>query len=129
MVMMMVESWLKQRRFLVLVANTRMRSAGTNKGIEERIGTSLDRVEQIVNTRVEGDSNKLLVISAAHIQLRKLERLVLDGLRMDYWLPQTEEIELVYIRLMCAEMLGILHSASDDLKHIPAESWLDPFFP
>ena len=48
---------------------------------------------------------------------------------MDYWLPQSEEIELVYMRLMCAEMLGILRSASDDLKHIPAESWLDMFLP
>lgn len=125
----MVESWLREERLRVLIAGTRERSAGTSEVMQEQVGSSLDRVEGIINARVEGESSKLLVISATCIQLRKLERLVLDGLRMDYWLPQSEEIELVYIRLMCAEMLGILRSASDDLKHIPAESWLDMFLP
>lgn len=125
----MVESWLREERFRVLIAGTRERSAGTSEVMQEQVGSSLDRVEGIINARVEGESSKLLVISATCIQLRKLERLVLDGLRMDYWLPQSEEIELVYMRLMCAEMLGILRSASDDLKHIPAESWFDMFLP
>ncbi len=125
----MVESWLREERLRVLIAGTRERSAGTSEVMQEQVGSSLDRVEGIINARVEGESSKLLVISATCIQLRKLERLVLDGLRMDYWLPQSEEIELVYLRLMCAEMLGILRSASDDLKHIPAESWLDMFLP
>lgn len=90
----------------------------TSDGELEMIG-SFDRLSELLDTPVNGRQQLQLMLSAGVMAMKRAEKIVLDAMRLDRWISLSEEAILVHLRLICAEIIGILTYSSDDLRLVP----------
>ncbi|NIS80083.1 MAG: hypothetical protein GTO14_07715 [Anaerolineales bacterium] len=89
------------------------------EGRDEQVVGLLMKVRRILDTPVEELNQILLLLSAATQHMKRVERIVLDGMRLDRWISLNEEAVLVRIRLICAEVIALLVSESEELRPAP----------
>ena len=107
--------WPEEDRLRGLILTAMAHSEGFKYESDEIVTASLDKVCQLMDTPVRESNQLKLMISAAMQHIRKLEANVLDSMRLDRWVSMHDEAILVRIRLICAELLGILTDAFDEM--------------
>jgi hypothetical protein len=116
-----MKTWPKESRFRQLIHWVQGESSDLTEGRDQVLLDLMDRVIRLLDTPTQGDSQMLLIFSAATQCVQRAERLVLDALRLDHWITMQEEAILVHLRLACCEMIGLLSNASDELRLVPVE--------
>jgi hypothetical protein len=86
--------------------------------VHEMVGP-FDRLSQLLDTPVNGRQQLLLMLSAGVMAMKRAESLVHEAMSLDRWISHSEEAVLVHLRLICAEIIGILTYSSDDLRLVP----------
>lgn len=114
-----MDGMLKENKIRNLVDSAFDHSLKLKDGREEQVVNGLDRVQVLLNTPAKGRNQLLLVISAALQHMRRVEKFVLDGMKMDKWISRREEAVLVRLRVICASVIYLLLSAGDDLRMVP----------
>lgn len=94
-------------------------SVDLTDGRDEQVVGSIERVQTLLDSHAEERNQILLLLSAALQHMRRVERLALEGMRMDHWITLKEEAVLVHIRLICAEVIALLGNASDEMRLAP----------
>lgn len=88
------------------------------EGRKENVNQIIDRLEDLTREGYKASSAMQLRCAAALRQARSLERLILDGMRLDRWITWQEEAVLVHLRIFCAEIMGILMDTLDESRGI-----------
>ena len=114
-----MKTWPKESRFRQLVQWVKGESHDLTEGRDVALAELMDRANILLDTPTQGTSQSLLIISAALQCVQRAERLVLEALRLDHWISMSEEAVLVHLRIACHEMIGLLISASDELRLAP----------
>jgi hypothetical protein len=108
----------KETRIRFLIGKAKSQSVDLKDG-QDTVTERLDKVHTILDTSVEGRNQNMLLLSAAILHMRKVERFVLDAMRLDRWVTLNEEAILVRIRLICAEVIALLVSGTEELRLVP----------
>jgi len=116
-----MNTWPKESRLRYLIQWVQGETGDLTDGRDQTLLDLMDRVIKLLDTPVHGGPQMLLIFSATLQCIQRAERIVLDGLRLDHWITMREEAVLVHLRLACAEMIGLLNNASDDLRLVPIE--------
>lgn len=106
----------KENKIHTLVGTALLQSKDLTEGRDQQVGESLGRVQKLLTTPTKERNQILLILSAAITHMRVVERLVIEGMRLDKWVSLYEEGILVRIRLICAEVIGLLTDATEELK-------------
>jgi hypothetical protein len=116
-----MKTWPKESRFRQLVQWVKGESRDLTEGRDLALAELMDRANNLLDTPTHGTSQSLLIYSAALQCVKRAERLVLEALRLDNWISMREEALLVHLRMACHEMIGLLMSASDELRLAPVK--------
>jgi hypothetical protein len=109
----------KEDRIRSLIGKAKSHSVDLKDGREKTVVEGLNKVHSILETNVEGRNQNLLLLSAALQHMRKVERFVLDAMRLDRWVTLNEEAILVRIRLICSEVITLLLTGTEELRLVP----------
>lgn len=116
-----MKTWPKESRLRHLIYWVKGESRDLTEGRDLALVTLMDRANKLLDTPTHGTTQALLVFSAALQCVRRAERLVLEGMRLDHWISMREEAVLVHLRIACHEMIGLLINASDELRVAPVK--------
>jgi hypothetical protein len=111
---------MKENKIRTLIGSAISQSADLTEGRDEQVIASFERVNALLDVSINERNQIVMLLSAAVQQMRKVERLVLDGMRMDKWITRREEALLVHLRLICAQLIGLLTSELDENRLAPA---------
>jgi hypothetical protein len=114
-----MNTWPKEKEIRKLIERARHESNELTVAEEPEMSGSFDRLNQLLDTPVNGSQQLLLMLSAGLLAMQRAERLVLEAMRLDRWVSLSEEAVLVHLRLICAEIIGILMNGSEDLRLAP----------
>ena len=114
-----MKTWAKESHLRNLVQRVRGDSSGLTEGRDKTLLELMDRVLNLLDTPVDGNNQLILIFSATLQCVQRAERVVLDAMRLDHWVTMQEEAVLVHLRLAFAEMIGLLTSASEELRLVP----------
>lgn len=116
-----MKTWPKESRLRHLVDWVKSESGDLTEGRDQMLLDLMDRVLKLLDSPANGNTQMLLIFSATLQCIKRAERIVLEALRLDHWITMREEAVLVHLRLACAEMIGLLMNASDDLRLVPVK--------
>jgi len=111
--------WPKEGQIRTLIARAKAESHELTVAEEPEMVTAFDRLVQLLDTPVSGKPQLLLLLSAGQLAMQRAELLVLQAMRLDRWISHNEEAVLVRLRLICAEIMGLLNVGSEDLRLAP----------
>lgn len=114
-----MNGWPREKEIRNLIDRARRESNDLTVEEEPEMLFSFDRLNQLLDTPVSGTQQLLLMISAGRLAMQRAEKLVLQAMRLDRWISRSEEAVLVHLRLICAEIIGILTTSSEDLRLSP----------
>ena len=114
-----MKKWSEESHLRLLVQRVQGESNHLTEGRDQVLLDLMDRVVNLLDSPAEGRTQMLLVFSAVLQCVQRAERYVLEAMRLDHWITLREEALLVHLRLACAEMIGVLTNASDNLRLVP----------
>jgi ParB-like chromosome segregation protein Spo0J len=114
-----MNNWPREAEIRMLIERAMLETHDLTVEEEPEMIGSFDRLGQLLDTPANGPQQLLLLLSAGLLAMQRAERLVLQALRLDRWVSLSEEAVLVHLRLICAEIIGILMIGSDDLRLAP----------
>ena len=114
-----MNAWPKEKEIRTLIERARLESSDLSVEEEPEVLTLFDRLSKLLDTPISETQQLMLMISAGLLVMQRAERLVLQAMRLDRWISHSEEAVLVHLRLICAEIIGILTNSSEELRLAP----------
>jgi hypothetical protein len=111
-----MNEWPKEKQIRTLIERAKHETLDLTVAEAHEMLGSFERLIQLLNTPAQGTQQLSLMLSAGIQLMRRTERLMLQAMRLDRWVTRSEEAALVHLRLICAEIIGIMTNASDDLR-------------
>ncbi len=110
------------KRIDKLIEEAQAKTKSLSKDRGSTIQDALERAQASLATPAQKRNHVVLLLSSAIRHMQRAERSAIDGILTKEWLSQQEEALLVRIRLICAEVIGLLTSANDDLRLVPVKA-------
>jgi hypothetical protein len=109
----------KENRIRELIGEVGNRMSVLNNGYVGPILEVLERVVGVLDTPASKRNQVVLLLSVATRHMKRVEGLVIDAILGKEWISQQDEAVFVRVRIHCYEIIGLLTSASDDLRLVP----------
>jgi hypothetical protein len=109
----------KENRIRELITEVRSKVSLLNHAYVGPILEVLERVVSVLDTPASKRNQVMLLLSVATRHMKRAEALVIEAILGKEWLSQQDEAVFVRVRLLCYEIIGLMTTASDDLRLVP----------
>jgi hypothetical protein len=114
---MIVSNW---KRFVNLVEEAMQRTARMGETYEVALVPVFNDALNVINASTANSRNQLLILSAARRHITIAEKHAVAWMIGDDRINSQSMSDLVRVRLICSELLGMLNNAIDEIKGLPS---------
>lgn len=114
-----MEGLVKEKRIRTLICEATSKSSSLSNGRANALLEAFEHALSALNTPAVKRNQCALLLSVATRHVKRAERLAIEAMLGKEWISQQEEAVCVRIRLLCAEIIGLLTTASDELRLVP----------